>query len=119
MSSNPKGKYEKEDVRQSALKKKKSYRGKVSGDSDGKDSVCNAGDLSSIPRARRCPGEGNDNLLQYSCLENSMDRGVRWATVHGVAKSWTRLSDKYTYTHTTGKKNHNCKWVEGNCDSYP
>ena len=105
MSSNPKGKYEKEDVRQSALKKKKSYRGKVPGDSDGKDSVCNAGDLSSIPRARRCPGEGNDNLLQYSCLENSMDRGVRWATVHGVAKSWDTTERKiHIHTHNGKEK---------------
>ena len=39
------------------------------------------------------PGEGNGNPLQYSCLENPMDGGVWWATVHGVAKSWTRLSD--------------------------
>ena len=38
-------------------------------------------------------GEGNDNLLQYSCLENSMDRGARQATVHGVAKNWTQLND--------------------------
>ena len=41
-------------------------------------------------------GEGNDNPLQYPCLENPMDRGAWWATVHGVAKSWTRLSD-FTY----------------------
>ena len=39
------------------------------------------------------PGEGNGNLLQYSCLENSMDRGAWWATVHGVAKNWTQLSN--------------------------
>ena len=38
-----------------------------------------------------CIGEGNDNLLQYSCLENPMDRGTWWAAVHGVARSWTRL----------------------------
>ena len=38
-------------------------------------------------------GEGNGNLLQYSCLENPMDRGAWWATVHGVTKSWTQLSD--------------------------
>jgi len=41
----------------------------------------------------RSPGEGNGNLLQYSCLENSMDRGAWWTTVHGVEKSWTCLSD--------------------------
>ena len=50
----------------------------------GKESACNAGDLGSIPGLGRCPGEGNGNLLQSSCLENSMDGGVWWATVHGV-----------------------------------
>ena len=44
------------------------------------------------------PGEGNGNPLQYSCLENAMDGGTWWATVHGVAKSWTRLSD-FTSLH--------------------
>ena len=43
----------------------------------------------SIPRLERSPGEGSGNSLQYSCVENSMDRGVWWAIVHGVAKSWT------------------------------
>ena len=52
----------------------------------------NAGDLGSIPGSGRSPGEGNGNPLQYSCLENPMDRGAWWATVHGVAKSRTRLS---------------------------
>ena len=42
-----------------------------------------------IPGLGRCPGEGHDNLLQYSCLENPMDRGVLLATVYGIAKSWT------------------------------
>ena len=51
------------------------------------ESACNSGDLGSIPRLKRCPGEGNDTLLQYSCLENSMDRGAWQATVHRVAKS--------------------------------
>ena len=66
------------------------------GGSDGKASVCNAGDLSSIPGSGRSPGEGNGNPLQYSCLENPMDRGEggeRWATDHGVTKSWTGLSN--------------------------
>ena len=53
------------------------------------------GNLGSIPGWGRAPGGGNENPLQYSCLGNPMDRGVWWATVHGVAKSWTRLS-----THT-------------------
>ena len=59
----------------------------------GKESACSGGDLGSIPGLRRSPGEGNDNPLQYSCLENSMDRGAWQAGVHGVAKSRTRLSD--------------------------
>ena len=53
----------------------------------------NAGDLGSIPGWGRSPGEGNGNPLQYSCLENPMDGGACWATVHRVAKSWTQLSD--------------------------
>ena len=56
--------------------------------SDGKASVHNAGDPGSIPRSGRSSGEGNGNPLQYSCLENPMDGGAWWATVHGVAKSW-------------------------------
>ena len=56
---------------------------------DDKKSASNARDLCSIPGLGRFPGEGNGNSLQYSCLENSMDRGVWQATVHGVAKSWT------------------------------
>ena len=60
---------------------------------DGKESACNVGDLGLIPESGRFPGEGNGYLLQYSCLENSMDRRAWWATFHGVAKSWTRLSD--------------------------
>ena len=58
--------------------------------SDGKD-TCNAGDLGLIPGLGRSPGEGNSYQLQYSCLENSMDRGSWRATVHGVAKSHTQL----------------------------
>ena len=61
--------------------------------SDGKTSTCNAGDLGSIPGLGRSPGEGNGNPLQYSCQENPMDKRAWWATVHGVAKSQTRLSD--------------------------
>ena len=66
------------------------------GGSGAKASACNVGDVGSIPRLGRSPGEGNGNLLQYSCLENPMDGGAWWATVHGVAKSRTRLSD---FTH--------------------
>ena len=60
--------------------------------SDGKDSAYNAGDLGSIPGSGRSPGEGTDYPLQYSCLENSMDRTAWWATVHGVSKSQISLS---------------------------
>ena len=56
------------------------------GDSDGKVTACNAGDLGSIPGLGRSPGEGNGNPLQFSCLYNSMDRGAWWATVHGVSR---------------------------------
>ena len=56
--------------------------------------------LGSIPRSGRSPGEGNGNPLQYSCLENSMDSGAWQATVYGVAKSQTRLSD-FTSLHFT------------------
>ena len=61
--------------------------------SDGKESACDAEDLGLIPGSGRSPGEGNGYPLQYSCLENPMDRGAQWAIVHGVTKSWTRLSD--------------------------
>ena len=60
------------------------------GGSDGKESACKAGHLGSSP------GGGNGNPLQYSCLENPTDRGAWWATVHGVAKSQTRLSFKHS-----------------------
>jgi len=63
------------------------------GGSDNIESACNAGDLSSIPGLGRSPGEGNSYPLQYSCLENSMNRVAWQATVHGVAKSWTQLSN--------------------------
>ena len=62
------------------------------GGSDGKESACNAGDLGSIPGLGTSPGGGHGNPLQDSCLENSMDRGVWWATVHGVTENQTRLS---------------------------
>ena len=61
--------------------------------SDSKQSACNAGDLGSIPGLGRFAGGGHGNPLQYSVLENPMDRGSWQATVHGVTKSRTRLSD--------------------------
>ena len=57
--------------------------------------MVNAGDLGSIPGSGRSTGEKKGSPLRYSSLENSMNRGAWWAIVHGVAKSWTRLSDKH------------------------
>ena len=70
-----------------------------SGGSDGTASVYNAGDPGSIPGSGRSPGEGNGNPLQYSCLENPMGGGAWEATVLGVAKSRTQLSN-FTFTFT-------------------
>ena len=58
-----------------------------------KNPLANAKDESSIPGLEGFPGEGNGNPLQYSCLENFMDRGACWATVNGSQKSWTLLRD--------------------------
>lgn len=61
-----------------------------------KNLPANAGDtrdVGSIPESGKCPGVGNGNPLQYSCLGNSTDIGAWWATVHGIEGSWTRLSD--------------------------
>ena len=63
------------------------------GGSEVKASACNAGDLGSIPGLGKSPGEGNGNPLQYSCLENPMDGGAWWTTVHRLVESWTRLSN--------------------------
>ena len=71
------------------------------GGSEVKASASNVGDPDSIPGSGRSLGEGNGNPLQYSCLENPMDRGAWWAIVHGVAKCWTRLSN---FTHSIQKK---------------
>ena len=78
--------------------------------SDGKGSACNLGNLGSILGLGRSPGEGNGNPLQYSCLENYMDRGLEfsvswWATVHVVEKSRTRLSD-FHFTHSLVNLDH-------------
>ena len=59
----------------------------------GKESAYSAGDPGSIPGLGRSPGEGNGSPLQYSCLENPIERGAWWATIHGVTKIWTRLND--------------------------
>ena len=68
-----------------------------------KNPPANAGDArdaDAIPGLGRSPEEGNGNPLQYSCLENSLDRGVWWARVHGVEKNWTRLRNR-TQQHST------------------
>ena len=61
--------------------------------SDSEEFACNPRDPGLIPRLGRSPGEGNGYTLQCSCLEKSMDRGAWQATIHGIPKSWTRLSD--------------------------
>ena len=61
--------------------------GGLPGGSDGKESAFNVGDPGFIPESGRCPEEGRGNPLQYSWLENTMDRGTLWAIAHGVAKS--------------------------------
>ena len=61
-------------------------------------SAGDAGNRGSIPASGRSPGKGNGSPLQYSCLENPMDRGAWWATVHGVTKSWTQLRDTAQHT---------------------
>ena len=74
----------------------------------GKESTCSTGDIGSIPGSGRSPGGGHDNPLQYSCLENSMDRGAWQATVHRVAKSWAQLKrlnmneSVHTHKYTQG-----------------
>ena len=71
------------------------------GGSDDEESACNAGVPGSIPGSGRSPGGGQGNPLQYSCLENALNRGAWWATVHGVAKSQTRLKRLRMHPRTT------------------
>ena len=73
------------------------------GGSKDEASACNVGDPGLIPGLGKSPGEGNGNPLQYSCLENPMNRGAWRAAVHGVAKSQTRLSD-FTSLHVKDKE---------------
>ena len=68
-------------------------------------SACNVGDPASIPGLGRFPGKGNGNPFQYPCLENPMDRGALYATVHGVTKNQTRLRDFTFFTKRLPSKN--------------
>ena len=74
-----------------------------------------SGNAGSIPGSERSPGEGNGNLLQYSCLENSMDRGAWRATVHGVAKSqtWLKWLSTHARTHWWGSSDY--RGLLGHC----
>ena len=66
----------------------------------GSEFACNSGDPGSNPGSGRSLGEGNGNPLQHCCLENVIDRVAWLATVHGISKSWTQLSDSHIHTHT-------------------
>ena len=74
-----------------------SYHQGSPGGSNGKESTCSAGHQGSTPGSGRSPGEGSGNPLQYSSLENSMDRGAWWAIVHGIAKE-SDMTEQLTYT---------------------
>ena len=83
------------------------------GGSDGKESFCSAGDLGLIPGLGRSPGERNGYPLQYSDLENSVDRGAWQATVYGVSKGWTRLNDFHFPLGLTGLISLQIKGLSG------
>ena len=100
------------------------HTGIPGGTSGKKNPPVNAGDIrdsGSIPGSRRSPGEGNGNSLQHSCLKSSMDRGAWWATVHGVARSQTRLKQLSTphaphgYTEALAPRPSECDhiWRKG------
>ena len=75
------------------------------GSPDGKESACNVGDLASVPGLRRSSGGAHGNPLQYSCLENPMDKGAWRATVHGITKSHSWVTTEHTQSHTQQFKN--------------
>ena len=79
------------------------------GGSDSKKSACNAGDLGSTPELGRSPGEANSNPLQYSCLENPMDRGAWWTTVHGVAVGHNWATSLFLFRSTKALRQHTKK----------
>ena len=80
----------------------------------GKKSPCKVADLGLIPGLRRSPGGGHGNPLQYSCLENPMDRGAWWAAVHGIIKSRTQPTDREQ--HSTCLLTKKC--YINNCNNY-
>ena len=69
-----------------------------------KESTCNAGDLGSIPGLGKFPGEGNGNLVQYSCLKNFMDRGAWWGVHGGLKESDMTECLAHTHTHSDARK---------------
>ena len=75
------------------------------GGSDGKESTCNTGKLGSVPGLGRFPGGGHGNTLQYSCLENSIDREACWVTVHRVAQSRTWQATKQQQSRLVSTEN--------------
>ena len=92
------------------------WDGGFPGGSDSKESACSAGDSGSIPGWGRSSGEGNGFPTSVFLLENSMDRGAWWATVHKIAKSQTRLRDSHTHTHThthAHARTHACTGWDG------
>ena len=81
------------------------------GGSDGQESACNVGDLGSMTGLGRSPGEGHSNPLQYSCLENPVDRGGWWSTIHGV----TELDITYQLNSNSYQSGHQALiYREGN-----
>ena len=84
---------ESEECKRALLKQTLSGGKGFLGGLDSKESACNAGDPGPIPGLGRSHREGHGSPLQYSCLENPMDRGAWWATVHGVTKSRTQLNN--------------------------
>ena len=81
--------------------------------SNRKESACNEGDLVLIAGWERTPGEGNGNPFQYSCLENPINRGAWWATVHGFSKSWTQLVQLHFGSCYGAKSRNTLKWSTG------
>ena len=88
------------------------------GGSEVKASAWNAGDLGSISGSGISPGEGNGNPLQYSCLENPVDRGAWWATVHGVTNSWTRLKRLSMHSALLTMPKPLTVWITINCGKF-